>query len=177
MLKTIKITAILCLFLSCSSLSKNMVKKGDLVLRGGIYENQQWQDNYVFHRTSWFKELTLTFDILLAPITEDLPWFVWLSRSNKERIKRCPDARILLTYSWNPNFFIGATTIPHQTAYQQFEEQGFEVFALTSFESHLRMHPNFEYLSLQLYKTVGICAGRKVDKIKINMPGFKETLL
>ena len=161
---------------SCSTLSRNQVKTGHLTLKGGVHHSQSWSDRLTFKRYSWFKELSLIFDLLIAPIERKSPFYAWFSSSEKERLARCPQALLYLTYAQD------SKKIGRNHFLQQMEEFGYSRMALTSFTRHLRMHPNYYDLGLKSYRVAGLCLDRvdtpfKGENIVIRFPGFYQTEL
>ncbi len=150
---------------SCASFSENFVKQGELSLYGGRYENQRWSDNLKFERVSWFQELTLLFDFLYYPLTEDSPFYVWLGESERASLSGCHSSYIILTYA------LDSRKISRPDFYQKLAAQGHQVISVPTFRSHLRNHPDIEKLSLGLYDINGLCL--EENDISVSFPGFR----
>jgi hypothetical protein len=160
------------LFVSCSSVTKNMVKQGEMAVAGGVMNNQEWGDLLSFKRISWFKELTLNYDILYTPISKDSRFYAWFSPSEKRKIESCQQVWLLYNYS------LDTRKVSHRDVLSQLKEQGFDTFPINHFHRQLSMHPNFEYLSMQVYKPQALCmlTGNSSETHLI-IPGFKSVKL
>tara|TARA_R110002072_G_scaffold1989_2_gene16306 strand:- start:32529 stop:33056 length:528 start_codon:yes stop_codon:yes gene_type:complete len=167
--KTILILLTFIFAFSCTSLSKNSVKKGALVLRGGVYNDKDWNDHLRFERISWYKELSLEFELLIAQVDESSPFYHWFSERELEFQKKYNKCYVMAAYNMNDDH------IPQSVLKKQLEDLDFVSFPVVDFARHLKMHPNYESLNLQLYKTYGMC--RKPISSKrfvIRLPGFME---
>jgi hypothetical protein len=163
---------VLFFLLSCSSLNKNMTKSGELSLKGGVFHNQSWSESLVFSRNSWFKELTLIFELLSTRIDKRSPFYQWLSETEKRSIANCEDSLVVVTYAQDPDRISRAMFI------EQLKGLGYERFSLVNFGRHLKMHPHYETLSLQLYQVDGLCLEKdRGEKLTVRFPGFKEVNL
>lgn len=154
---------------SCTSLSKNMSKKGTLSLYGGVFQDSHWKEPLRFNRYSWYKELSLVFDLLVTKVDEKSPFYKWFSNTEKEYLEKCVEWYVSASYVMD-NKRIGSSDFK-----DQYTKSGFERFALSSFKKHLVMHPNYETLSLQLYDVYGLC--RKApseNEFSISFPGFSK---
>ncbi len=171
--KIILCSCLLFMALACSSLSKNVVKKGSIVLRGGRLGNLEWETNLRFERISWYKELTMFYDLLVTEITPDSPFYAWFSKVEQEIVQNCKDFRIMMGYALDPD------KIGHSDILSEFEKSGFKRVAIPNFKVNLVMHPNFEKLSMQLYQVYGICQESEIKREKITfiLPGFREMTL
>ena len=49
---------------SCSILSKNMFRQGEIFFNGGRHLSESWRDKIQMKRFSWFQELSLSFDFV-----------------------------------------------------------------------------------------------------------------
>jgi hypothetical protein len=167
---------ILFLFLSlqfaCSNQSKNNVKEGNFVLKGGKLNQDFWEDEIKFKRTTWFTELTMVFDLYLAKVDDSSPFYNWLGVAEKSYIKdRCQSVYLALSYSMD------SEKISQPFFKEQMSKVGLSQFTLTDFKSHLRLHPQYEPANLRLYQINGYCAEKLVDEnsFLINLPGFNTT--
>lgn len=158
--------------ISCSSTTKNMVQTGDLTLVGGIYEDKTWADKLVLKRVSWFKELTLQYDILYADLKkEETPFYLWFSDKEKDKLKSCDAAYLYLNYTLDDR------KVDHKDVLKQLEKKGYSVVDIPVFAKQLKMHPNYEYLSLQVYKSQAICGPKFSESTKVTVPGFNTVSL
>lgn len=159
----------LILFFSCTSLSKNVVKRGSLYLRGGVYNSSSWKDNIRFERISWYKELSLEFDLLITHVSKDSPFYNWFSEREIEFQNKFNKCYVMAAYNMDDD------NIPQSLLKEQLSQMDFEMFSLVDFGRHLKMHPNYESLSLQLYKIIGACRKPLSSKrFVIRFPGFNE---
>lgn len=169
----ILIMAVIVYLSSCSGLSKNMVKRGNVHIKGGVYQNLKWEDQLIFNRLSWYKELTLFFDAKLARIDEKSPFNNWFSPSERELLFECDDYYVVLTY------MLDAKKISKGMFLDQFRKQGYQKLYISSFESHLRLHPDNEKLSLNVYDVFALCRKKGGEKAEstISFPGFNRVAI
>ena len=159
---------------SCASmnLSKNSVKEGEFLVRNGVFADKKWKENLTFKRISWYHELTLQFDLLLAPVSLQSSFNFWFSPSELEDIQKCSDFRVVLAYS------LDTKLIPYSILNEQFELSGFKKIEIMNFKKHLMLHPDSELNSLRLYQAYGICRPEKQFKpLILNFPSFSEKLV
>ncbi|EQC52646.1 hypothetical protein [Bacteriovorax sp. DB6_IX] len=157
---------------SCASLNKNMTKSGDARITGGVYKNSSWSSSLEFKRISWYHELTLLFDSLYAYVPEESEFRTWFSADERRRIRDC--AQILVTI----NYAFDSEKISHALFNSQIRENKYHQIAAPSFVRSLKMHPDYQDLSLSLHKVNLFCQKTKLeDPIFINFPNFKELKL
>lgn len=168
MLKKLVLFSILITLATCSTMTKNMTREGELTLRGGVFRDKQWKDSITFKRKSWYLELTLAFDLMTAPVSKNSPFINWFNEIEQVKIKGCNDAQILLLYSYD------TSKVTYQEVLMQIEKQGYETFEVPGFKRQFQMHPNYNYHSLRLFKVWGICSQVKKDSLNIFLPGFLE---
>lgn len=158
--------------MSCSNLTKNVVKEGTYIVKNGSFADKSWNDDLVFTRSSWYHELTLQFDFLMAPITPQSSFNFWFSKTELEDVHKCGDYRVVLAYS------LDTKAIPYSLLNEQLENAGFKKFELNEFKRHLFQHPDSEMNSTRLYQVYGICRESKdLKPLIINFPGFNEKAL
>lgn len=157
---------------SCSNLSKNTIESGTLPIKNGVFETKTWNDVLVFDRYSWYRELTLSFEFLIAEIPPQSGFNFWFSKDELSAINKCNDARIVMAYS------LDTKSIPYSELNQQLEYNGFSKIELIDFKKNLLAHPDSTQNSLKLYHIFGICRKSKdLGPIKISFPGFSEKTL
>ena len=158
---------------SCSSnLSKNLVQEGNLVLRNGTFTDKVWKENLLFQRNSWYHELTLEFDFMLARITPQSSFNFWFSKEELESMNKCADARVVMAYS------LDTKDIPYSTLYEQLEKSGYTRIDLLEFKKHLLQHPDAQLNAFHLYHIFAICKKIKdSNPLIINFPGYLEKLI
>jgi hypothetical protein len=156
----------------CTTLNKNMTKKGTYTIGGGVYQNQRWDDDLVFDRVSWFKELTLSFDLFYTKVEKDSPFYQWFSDDEKRLVEQCLENYVVLTYAWDP------MQISREGFFAEVLKQGYERLSIPNFHQNVKMHPNFARINVYLYKTNLICR-RKLggDPLIVSFPGFKSVKL
>lgn len=152
---------------SCSNLTKNYVKEGAFYVKSGKAFDQTWSDKLKFSRTSWYHELTMQFDLLVADLTPESPFYNWLSPNEKEQASKCRDFKIGLAYS------LDTVILPYSYLNAQLDEAGFQKFELMEFRKQLIQHPDSLMYSLNLYKVFGMCRGINSSKpLILNFPGY-----
>jgi hypothetical protein len=158
---------------SCGSLSQNFIKTGKLKLNGGMQEKAKWNDSIIFDRYSWFHELTLIYEVMIADYKLKSPFSNWFSRSQKISISECNSFKILMIYTLN------SAKISKRAAMSSLEREGYKQIAISDFKDSLRLHPDVENLSLQLYDIYGYCkkSPRLGSPIAINVPSYPEVLI
>jgi hypothetical protein len=156
---------------SCSNLSKNLVKKGTLVFHSGKAQDRVWDDDLNFYRLSWFKELTLYFDVLYVKLDQSSPFTNWLSATEKDFLVKCKEPWIILTYAHDSDL------ISPSMFFEQIERKGFTKYVLNDFSRSLKMHPDYEKMSLVLHKVHGLCGEGNFLSNEVNFPGFETVAL
>ena len=159
---------ILSILMGCSNLSKNMVKEGTFTLRGGKHENQTWSESLTFRRYSWFHELTLFYDVMLADIPESSPFYQWFSPSEKRIISSCRQKKIAITYQMD------SKKISDGMFEREIKKFGYSKYLVPQFEQSFNMHPDHENQSLQLYKIFVLCSKEDNRVAKVAFPSFRE---
>ncbi len=166
-----KLLAVCFLMFSCASnnLSKNTVREGDFLVKNGVFADKKWEENLTFKRLSWYHELTLQFDFLMAQMTPQSSFNYWFSATEQQDIQKCSDFRVVLAYS------LDTKLIPYSILNEQLELAGFKKVELIHFKRHLMVHPDSELNSLRLYQVYGICrADKELKPLIFNFPGFTE---
>lgn len=169
-------STLLCVLLtlvgSCSTMTKNTYMTGEVVLVGGQYQDKTWDESLVLKRSSWFKELTMYFDVLYAHIDKESPFYRWFSEDEKLSLEECVDIIITSSYAFRPR------DISKSMFKLEMAKYGYEAFALNGFERNLRMHPDFARYQMGVYSTHAFCRrGMSSKKMAIQFPGFKEVYL
>lgn len=160
------------LLISCSNLSKNNVQEGRLILKNGVFANKMWNEDLVFQRNSWFHELSMSFDLMLAPFSALSSFNFWFSKDELDRVLKCADSRIVLAYS------LDTKEIPYSTLYEQLEKSGYTRFELFEYQKYLLAHPDAQLNGLRLYHVFGICKKEADSKpLIINFPGYLEKMI
>jgi hypothetical protein len=170
--KFILLFSSLLMLFSCSRLSKNLIKKGEFSVEGGVFEDQKWKDEIILNRHSWYQELTLLFDLLIIPRKELGPFENWFSKEDLYRISECKDLDIVVTY------YLDKKRLGPLDFWSNIEKIGGKKVSLVDFSKQLKIHPDFLRNSLNLYQIKGICwenLRTPSTKTPISMPGFSKT--
>lgn len=165
-MKKIVILFIYCLSIcSCSSLSKNMVKSGKLILRGGTESLNQ---DLVFKRYSWYQELTLNFDILITDLLKTDEFYQVFTSNEKDILKQCESVYIAFSYEQD------AARLSRAHFLATLQALGAEEVVTSEFQKEMKMHPDFIEESLQLYRFHTLCFKKKNLSFQMKFPGFPE---
>lgn len=157
---------------ACSNLSKNIVKEGTFLVRNGATGDKTWKEDLVLTRSSWYHELTLQFDIMIAQVPAQSGFNFWFSKAELDDVNKCDDFRLMLAYS------LDTKVIPYSIMNEQIDQAGFKKIELIEFKKHFLQHPDAEMNSMRLYQVFGVC--RKAKDLKpliFNFPGYSEKIL
>ncbi|MDD0853924.1 hypothetical protein HBN50_12500 [Halobacteriovorax sp. GB3] len=158
--------------ISCTNLSKNIIKEGEFTLKRGVYKTSQWDESLEFKRISWFHELTLQFDLLITKLDDDTRFRKWLSPSEKALLADCRDHYLVLSYH------LDSDKISKRMLFSDMERQGYKEYLLPNFQRNIKLHPDFELLSLQLYSLNLLCSKEEKSKdLSVTFPGYKSVNL
>lgn len=168
-----KILILSLLFLiSCSNLSKNTIESGKFYVRNGVQSDRTWKEDLSFDRFSWYHELSLQFEMMVADISPQSGFNFWFSKDELEFVTKCSHPQILLAYS------IDTTIIPYSHLYDQLEKNGVVKLELIEFKKNLNAHPDSSGNSMRQYRVWSICRKNgNLNPIKITFPGFSEKSL
>lgn len=170
--KNISLLLILIISFSCSNLSKNIVKEDNFLLRNGTFTDKTWKEDLVFTRVSWFHELTLQLDVMMAHVAPQSAFNFWLSKDELDQMIKCGDSRVVLAYS------LDTKDIPYSSLYEQLEKSGYTRFELIEFKKHILQHPDSQLNGFRLYHIFGICKKDPDHKpLIMNFPGYSEKLI
>jgi hypothetical protein len=150
----------------------NQTTTGKVVLRGGVYQNESWNQALKFKRMSWYHGVTLYFDALLWKADLDSPFAQWFSASEKEFFTKCESFIVTAGYSADPS------KISHVNFREQMKLNGYDDVVINNFASFLKSHPSANDWRLQNYKIMGYCkrspSRLKDGRFAINFPSFKQ---
>lgn len=172
-----KIKLILLLILtglvSCSNLTKNFVKKGELGFRGGTYRDDKWDDTLSFSRTSWYHDMNLYFETLVVRPVEQSPFTRWFSENERTLISDCSDFFVAMTYS------LDSDRISQTDFRLEMERNGYRTISIGNFKRNIMLHPDAQTISLDLYSVHGYCKLKDVPQstIVVRFPGFLESTI
>ena len=172
MKKTIVLLLTLLTFASCANLTKNTVKEGPFLVKNGTAGDKTWYEVLTLNRVSWYHELTLEFDLMLAPITPQSSFNFWFSKDELEAIGKCGEFKVVLAYSRDTKI------LPYSYLNEQLENSGYKKLEILSFKKQFLQHPDAEMNSLRLYQVYGICRPVQDNKpLILNFPGFSEKIV
>lgn len=157
---------------SSSNLSKNIVQDSTILVKNGTFADKVWKEDLVFQRTSWYHELTLQFDLMMASVSAQSSFNFWFSKEELEQIVKCADARVVMSYS------LDTKDIPFSTLNDQLEKSGYTRFDVPEFKKQLLQHPDAVQFGFRLYKVFAICKKSEDHKpLIINFPGYSEKII
>lgn len=158
---------------SCSNLSKNFVKKGELGFKGGTYHDEKWSETLTFSRTSWYHDMNLYFESLVVRPVEKSPFTRWFSDSERVLISDCSDFFVAITYS------LDSDRISQTDFRQELERNGYRTVSIGNFKRNIMLHPDAQNISLDLYTVQGYCKLKGVPQstIVVRFPGFLESTI
>lgn len=166
------ILILLLLLAGCASYkSHNQTTTGKVVLRGGIYQKETWDEKLVFNRMSWYYGMTLFFDALIYKVDPRSPFSKWFSEQEKEFFTKCENVLVTVAYSADPS------KISHVNFREQMKLNGYDDIVLNNFAAYLKTHPSAQEWRMLNYKVMGYCkrtpSRLNTANIGINFPSFK----
>jgi len=164
---------ILSLIAGCAAYkSYNQTTTGKVLLRGGIYQKETWDEVLRFKRMSWYHGMTLYFDAWVWKADPDSNFSKWFSASEKEFFGKCESVLVTLAYSADP------TKISHVSFREQMKLNGYDDIAINTFASYLKSHPSAPDWKILNYKIVGFCkrspSRMGTRGLAINFPSFSH---
>jgi hypothetical protein len=156
-------------------MSKNRVRTGEASFQGGIYKQTEWDDSLQFQRYSWFQELNLLFDLLVAEVPAKSPFRQWFSSSEQTTINGCADFKVVMTYN------LDSSRISETMLWSQAADAGYQRVSLSHFGPYLKLHPQYNNQSFHLYRVEGLCLPRKLSDsgvgFKLNFPNYRQVMV
>lgn len=150
----------------------NKSTTGKVILRGGVYKNDEWDESLVFKRMSWYHGMTLYYDSLVWKANPDSPFAKWFSASEKEFFAKCESLVVSVNYSADPS------KISHVNFREQMRLNGYDDVVINNFAQFIRTHPSAQDWRFFNYKIVGYCKRSPTrlnsSKLAINFPGFEQ---
>ena len=162
---------ILLLAACATNSSRRPVYKTQVKLIGGTFQDKQWQDELIFSRTSWFKDATMSHEVLLSKIDMNSPFKSWFG-SEQNYLKKSSIFYIALVYS--------DINAKHNNAFviNQLESNGLGAVSILDFSHQIKAHQNTQDWNLSKHKVIGLCHKNVVEStIKVDIPGFKSQVL
>mgnify|MGYP007063429834 CR=1 FL=1 len=152
---------------SCSQLGTNVTKNGALVVNGGIHQGLSWKDKLVFKRTTWFSDLSMLYDVLIADLELNSPFLKWFYYSEREEIRKCEKFVVLGLFSSSDR------KTSENEIVQQVVSREAKIVNINGFYKNLSYHPIFSKNSLNLYRFEGVCFPQAFPRDKlVHIPGF-----
>lgn len=168
--KIIIFLALASLSISCAITSQNTSANGEFVITGGTSGNKIWNEGLVFKKKSWYKQTTLVYEVMLAEITKDSPFYAWFSTSEKSNLLSCKRPYILLDYTFD------ASILPRSLVREQLHAKGFKEVSVNGFSRELKNHPQYKISNLLYYKIKGYClSSEKSEALNLYLPGFQKS--
>jgi hypothetical protein len=158
--------------IGCASYkSYNQTTTGKVLLRGGIYQKESWDDSLIFKRMSWYHGMTLYFDAMIYRADPESPFAKWFSASEKEFFTKCEKLLVTVAYSADPS------KISHVSFREQMKLNGYDDVVINNFSSFLKSHPSSTEWRMLNYKVMGYCKRAPsrlgTTNLAINFPSFK----
>ena len=146
-----------------------MFKEGNFSLKGGRFLEKKWQNKIIFKRYSWYKDLSLSFEILLGEIKKDSNFYSWISPENKEEIKKCEKLFISLIYYPDKHKKL------YKLISQKLDKKGLKRVNLKRMEENLKMHPDLDQFFYHNYINQIFCSKvKKSIEVEAQLPGFED---
>lgn len=167
-----KYLMILTLFISagCSSLnSLNQVPSASLILKGGKSKSLEWSESLTFKRRSWFNGATLKYDILVAKLDRQSPFYNWLGQSERSQFNSCPNYYITLVFASNAINAVRASKVEFMS---NFDLVGLKRISIPIFESNLRNHAFNQNRNLMKHTLYGMCKTNNLTDVEVNVPNY-----
>ncbi len=153
--------------LACGHLNQNFVKKGIFSFDGGKYKGQTWSDQLTFDRYTWYRQISMMYDLLWYKVDPTSPFYVWFSDNEKQKISECARFYVTVIYSYVAN----NGGISHREFYDQMALNQLEEYALVDFNRELRSHPEYTRWVMKSHKVTGFCdRGTTNEPILIQFP-------
>ena len=153
---------------SCSHLSRNQTKVGELHLNGGRYKNQKWEEKLKFKRATWFLEVSAVFDGLFYKVDKNSPYYSWFDQIEKEKINSCGSFVVALFYN------LDSAHISRGQFKDQMAKNGFDEFLVMNFEDYIKNHHDINIYRLGLYHLSGFCHPLDKKELVIDFPSYDE---
>jgi hypothetical protein len=152
--------------------SYNQTTSGKVLLRGGRYKQDSWDESLTFRRMSWYHGMTLYYDALLYKADPNSQFAKWFSPTEREFFSKCESVVVTATYSADP------TKISHVNFREQMKLNGYDDIVLNNFTSYIKSHPSAVDWRIANYKFLGYCkrspTRQGTPKLAINFPSFKH---
>lgn len=172
MMKIITLILTLLTLCACSSYrGHNRTDKMLVRLKGGIYEDQKWDDTLIFKRTSFYEGAKLNHDMIITKLDKTSPFYQWMG-DQKSILDNCTEVFVALFYK-DMN---AIRAVPISYMRDQIIKTGLQEITIQNFAYYLRQHYAFDEWILTDHKVYGYCnrSGVKTRKIHMTMPGYRR---
>lgn len=159
----------------CSSFQKvNDTVSGEVLFKGGKYQDFSWKDSMVFQRTSFYRGATMAYDVLLHKLDRKSPFVKWFDDSEKKYLSKCHTLLIGI-------FYVEATQ-PTSMAFmrQEITNQSYQEVFLPGLNQYLKNHPTYQQYYLFSHHISAFCSQETMIKeapIVMSLPGFNKVKL
>ena len=146
-----------------------MLKKGEFNLKGGRFLEENWKDKMIFKRYSWYKDLSLSLDVLLGEIEKDSNFYRWVPPNNREELKDCKKIIVSLVYfpSKHKDFY--------KLILKKIDKIDLVEVKMKRFALNLKMHPDLDQFFHHSYINKFFCSKVKNNiEFDLQIPGFKN---
>jgi hypothetical protein len=151
--------------------TRRSMTKSEIVIRNGVYLDKEWESDLIFKRYSWYKDASMSNEIMLSEISLKSDFSHWLA-TDKYHINKCEKFYIGLIYS--------DTSVKQGNSYllAQLNKQGLEEKSIVNFSQELKAHQNYIDWGLSGHKIIGLCQmTKKSDNYYLTLPGFMQNSL
>jgi hypothetical protein len=149
-----------------------MFKKGKISFYGGRSSNKSWRDKLILKRFSWFQEISLVLDFTWTELERTSQFFNWISEGELEKLNTCN--KIYIGFFYSPDEKKGLENI----FFNQIKSKHLTEIKLEGFEENIKMHPDYNGLSLSFYKFKSFCSKESQEsQIFVSLPGFNKVHL
>ena len=152
----------------CSSLSISTVKDGEFRLGEGRLGELEWKEDLIFKRFSWYYELSLLYEFLIAEVPVNSNYRRWFTSGESISANSCGKFYVAAVYAsrddrTNPNHI-----------WKEFDTNKVKFINVNGFYRNLSFSESFVTNSFNLYKFWGICVKNKESTVnlKLALPGY-----
>ena len=149
-----------------------MFKEGAFQLKGGQFIARKTEEKIFFKRYSWYKELSLSFDLLIGEVEKESSFYSWISEDMKDELKKCK--KLLVSFIYYPDKYKNL----FELVSSNLDRKGLNKISLIKLEENLKMHPDLDQFFSHNYIYQSFCSKEKQYKsLMIQLPGFERVKL
>ena len=151
-------------------MSVSTIRNGELVITEGRYHNLSWSEDLVFKRTSWYYELSLLYDFLIAEVPINSNYRRWLLPGEAISANNCAKLYIAGVYASRDR------RVNSNDIWRAFDTNKLQFTNVNGFYRNLSFSSKFITNSFSSYKFWGICLKNDNEQIpvKFSFPGYTE---